>query len=311
MKSKLAGLKIIFLALIPMALWGSLFPMIKIGYKAFAIDGADIPSILMFAGTRFTVCGIFICAIAFLKKDKIKGPKLKSIALFLLIGLFSIILHYTFTYIGLSFTDSSKAAIIKQLGILLYVCFAFLFFKSEKFSVWKISGAIVGFVGIVAINFETDGISFSLGDVLLILSSFCTVIGNVLIKKIAHQHSTFWLTGISQLLGGIILMIVSLIIGANILAFNWGSLGVFVYICMASTFAYILWNYILKTSELSNMFIIKFTEPLFACLFGAILLNENIFQWQYLIAFILISVGIVLGNKTKRVERNDGENIRN
>ena len=47
------------------------------------------------------------------------------------------------------------------------------------------------------------------------------------------------------------------------------------------------------------MFIIKFAEPLFACLFGAILLKENIFQWQYFIAFILISVGIILGNKTK------------
>ena len=48
------------------------------------------------------------------------------------------------------------------------------------------------------------------------------------------------------------------------------------------------------------MFIIKFAEPLFACIFGAILLKENIFQWQYLIAFVLISAGIVFGNKTKK-----------
>jgi drug/metabolite transporter (DMT)-like permease len=57
------------------------------------------------------------------------------------------------------------------------------------------------------------------------------------------------------------------------------------------------------------MFIIKFAEPLFACVFSAILLNENIFQWQYLIAFILISTGIVLGNKTKREKENESKNI--
>ena len=74
------------------------------------------------------------------------------------------------------------------------------------------------------------------------------------------------------------------------------ALGVFAYICTASTVAYLLWNYILKTCELSNMFIVKFAEPLFACIFGAVLLGEDILKWQYLIAFLLISGGIVLGN---------------
>lgn len=47
------------------------------------------------------------------------------------------------------------------------------------------------------------------------------------------------------------------------------------------------------------MYIIKFAEPLFACVFGAILLGENIFKIQYLLAFLLISFGIVLGNKSE------------
>ena len=41
---------------------------------------------------------------------------------------------------------------------------------------------------------------------------------------------------------------------------------------------------------------IKFAEPLFTCLFGAVLLGEVIFKIQYLVAFVLISTGIVLGN---------------
>ena len=76
-----------------------------------------------------------------------------------------------------------------------------------------------------------------------------------------------------------------------------------------SRMPHVLWNYILRTSDLSNMFIIKFAEPLFACVFSAILLNEDIFQWQYLIAFILISAGIVLGNKTKKGKEDESKNI--
>lgn len=309
MKSKLSSVKTILLSLVVMALWGSLFPCVKIGYKAFSINGTDISGILMFAGTRFTLCGFIISSIALCRKDKIEKPKMKSVGIILLIGVFSIILHYAFTYIGLSSTDSSKTALIKQLGSLLYVCFAFLFFKNETFSVWKIVGAIVGFLGIIAINFKPNGISFSLGDILIILASICTVASGVLTKKIATNNSPFWITGISQLSGGIVLTLVAFIMGADMLTFNWYSLGVFAYICTASMIGYVLWNYILRTSDLSNMFIIKFAEPLFACVFGAILLKENIFQWQYLIAFVLISAGIILGNKTKKERKNENKNI--
>ena len=83
------------------------------------------------------------------------------------------------------------------------------------------------------------------------------------------------------------------------LVFNLKPALVFLYICTASICAYVLYSYILRTSSLSKMFIIKFAEPLFACVFGAILLGENIFKLQYLAAFILISLGIILGNKSE------------
>ena len=303
MINKLKGLKTILLSLLVMALWGVLYPFVKIGYEAFSINGSDIPSILMFVGVRFAICGLILCAIAFFKKDKIEAPKTKIVGIILIIGLVSIILHYSFTYIGLSSTDSSKTALIKQLGALLYVCFAFLFFKSEKFSVLKIVGAIIGFLGIVAINFNPNGINFTTGDILIILASICLVVSNILNKVIAKNNSPFWITGISQFVGGIILIIASLVMGGTMLTFNEKAFGVFAYICSASMAGYILWNYILKTSDLSNMFIIKFAEPLFACIVSAIILKENIFQWQYLVAFVLISIGIIIGNQKKIVDK--------
>ena len=85
--------------------------------------------------------------------------------------------------------------------------------------------------------------------------------------------------------------------GAEMLHFTGRAVAVFAYICTASVISYTLWYYILKTCSLSNMFIIKFAEPLFACVFGAMLLGENIFKLQYLVAFVLISLGIIIGHK--------------
>lgn len=295
--------KSIILSLIVMALWGSLFPMIKIGYNAFNINASSIPDILMFASMRFVLSGLVVCAFSFFRKEKIAAPKLKSIKNIFIAGLFSIVLHYACTYIGLSVTDSSKTALIKQIGALIYVCFAFLFFKEDKFSILKIIGAIIGFGGIIAINYTSEGISFSSGDLIIIAASITTVISSIIVKKTVNGTSSFWITGISQLFGGAILFVAALVMNANFLNFNLKSTLVFAYICIASIGAYTLWYYILKTSDLSNMFIIKFSEPLFACVFGAVLLGENIWKIQYLIAFILISVGIILGNK--RVKNNE------
>lgn len=296
MKSK-SGFKTIVLSLFVMALWGSLFPFIKIGYEAFCIDSGSVPDILLFAGLRFIVSGLAVCIFSAVKKEKVAAPKWKNFYYIFVVGLFSIVLHYAFTYIGLSTTDGSKTALIKQLGALLYVCFAFLFFKNEKFSLLKIIGALVGFGGIIAINYTPGGISFTTGDILIILASVCTVVANVISKKSVEGNSPFWITGISHLTGGIILFAAALCMGANMLTFNLYSTLVFVYICVASILSYSIWYYILQTASLSKMFIIKFAEPLFACLFSAVLLGENIFKIQYLLAFVLISLGIWLGNK--------------
>ena len=123
----------------------------------------------------------------------------------------------------------------------------------------------------------------------------CIVISSILTRVTAQKNSAFWVTGISQLAGGLILLIVALMMGARFPVFTVKSTLVFAYICIASIGGYTLWAYLMRTVSLSRLFFIKFAEPLFACLFGAILLGENILKIQYLAAFILISVGIIIG----------------
>lgn len=299
MKKILQGCRELLLPLTVMALWGSLFPFIKIGYSAFGIDSSSIPDILMFAAFRFTVCGALVCGFSAWKKEKLASPKGKSVFLIILMGLIGIVLHYAFTYVGLSFIDASKTALIKQLGALLYVCFAFLFVKAETFSMVKILGAVLGFCGIIAINFGSGGISFDPGSILILLASVCSVISSVMSAVSVKDSSPFWVTGISQLSGGVILLTAGFLMGGTLPHFQLKSFLVFVYICASSIAAYTLWYYCQRTVSLSKLFIIKFAEPLFACLFGALLLGEDILKIQYLLAFLLISGGILLAGREK------------
>ena len=284
-------------ALLVMLLWGTLFPVVKLGLGAYNV--VTTGDILFFAGIRFTICGALICLYAFITdKSSFKDVK-NAIVPILLSGLFAIILHYSFTYSALKLTDGSKTAILKQLGVLFYVCFSFIFFKEDKLTVKKLIGVLMGFAGIIAINANADGISFNIGDVLIIAASFCTVFSNVISKKAFQTVKPITSTGVSQLFGGIVLLIIgNLLNGGMDFSFN-KSAFIMIYICLASIFSYSIWFTIVKDSELSKLFIIKFSEPVFACIFGAMLLGENIFKIQYALAFLLIIMGICISNISK------------
>ena len=66
-----SNLKTIILSLLVMALWGSLFPMVKLGYGAFNISSSSVPDILMFASYRFIISGLIVSAFCLFRKEKI------------------------------------------------------------------------------------------------------------------------------------------------------------------------------------------------------------------------------------------------
>lgn len=278
------------LAVLVMLLWGSLFSTVKLGYKAFSISGNS--DILLFAGVRFVICGALITLFAFLKNRKDLHFSPKEIIFTLLMGAFAIILHYTFTYIGLSMTDSSKTALLKQAGALLYIAFSAFFFKDDKLTLPKLLGTVIGFSGIVVLNIGGGGISFGMGEVLILLASVCTVASNVIGKHLYATKSPVAAMGVSQLFGGAVMLIIGFLSGGSMSIAGSKAFPVMGYIVFASSLSYCIWALLVKAGKLSGLFIIKFLEPIFACIFGWILLGEDILKWQYLISFLVVIFGI-------------------
>ena len=287
--------KTIIYAFLVMLLWGSLFPMVKLGYGAYGIKTTG--DILYFAGARFVVCGIIICLYSALTdRSSFKTINKSTLLPIILSGLIAITLHYGFTYTGLMLTDSSKTAILKQIGVLVYICFSFLFFKDDRPSVKKVLAALMGISGIAVINAGPAGVCFSIGDILIIGASCCTVISNVISKKVFSSVKPVTATGVAQLFGGIVLLAAGKMAGGS-MSFHIGQSLLFICICLASVISYCIWYTVVKQADLSGLFIIKFSEPVFAAVFGALILNENIFKLQYLLAFILIGGSIFITNK--------------
>ena len=286
----------VIIAVIVCALWGSLYPFVKIGYSAFQIASSDIPTIMLFAGCRFVVSGMVLFAVFLSKEKKFSIPPKKYLMLILLSSLALIILHYFFTYAALAFGEGSKSAIIKQVGFLFLSCFAFLFIKEDKFSMAKLLSGILGFLGIVVTSFDNGKFSFATGDIFLVMASFCSVIYMILSKEIVKKINPLYATACMHLFGGIVLCVVGVTLGGRITHIDIDAVLVFAYICLASIVAYALWGILIKYNDLSKLSVIKFTEPLFAVILSGVFLGENIFKLKYLLALIIIFVAILLVN---------------
>lgn len=288
--------KFLLLSILVMILWGSLFPMVKLGYQEFSLDTSFVPNILLFAGIRFTICGGVVSLFCRVKypSQPVSGSSLSRI---LCVGLFAVVLHYTCSYWGLSLTDSAKAAMLKQLAVLVFIPFSFLFFKGDRFSIQKLFGAVLGFGGCVVLNLDAGHFSLGVGELLVMGASVCTVASNVLGKKVMTQVPSLMVTGYSQLAGGIVLLLLGWLAGGRIEYISGSACLVLLYICLASIISYSVWYYTVSNGDLSKLFIIKFLEPMFAGVFGALLLGENIWRWEYLVAFLMIVVAVWISHE--------------
>ena len=200
----------------------------------------------------------------------------------------------------MSIGQSSKAAILKQIGFLLLSCFAFLFRKEDKFSINKLIGGFLGFAGVIAVNINGMGFDFAMGDLLVLIASFCSVAGSIISKNAYDKCNPVTVVAYSQLIGGIVLIVAGLIMGGTLAPTSSGY-GILAYLCFASIVAYILWNILVKYNDISFLSVLKFAEPLFAVIVALFMFPETeSFKTEYIIAFAFMSLAVVSINLKKK-----------
>lgn len=294
-------------ALISCALWGSAFPMIKIGNPLFGIATGDAASQILFAGIRFTISGILtIVAVSLIRHEPLRPRTGDDFQKVLVLSLFQTAGQYALFYPGVSRSSGVTAAIIEASNVFITVFVAALVFRSERLTPRKLLGCAAGFAGVVLVNIGASSTGDTpLGGMLVLASTFCAATSACLTQRYTTKHDPVMLSGWQFLIGGTTLTAAGALAGGHVTPSGPAALGVLLYLGFLSAAAYGLWSVLLSHNPVSRVTIFGFMNPVFGVALSALLLGEvpAAGPVRIAVALVLISLGVIVVNRVpaKRV----------
>ena len=285
-------------------LWGSATPAIKIGYEWFGIGADDVASRILFAGVRFILAGILTVIFGSLIARKPLFPQKSSWGMVCKLGLVQTVLQYIFFYMGLAYTTGVKSAIINGSQTFITIVLACLVFRYEKLTLQKFLGCLIGFAGVVVINFDPSGLTggFTLqGEGAILAAAIAYAFSSAFVKKYSQKENPVVLSGYQFIFGGIIMTIFGAIMGGQLTGWCFRSILLLIYMALISSVAYSVWGILLKHNPVGKVAIYSFTNPIFSVLLSFAFLGEtSSFGIELIIALALVCIGIWLVNRVKQ-----------
>ena len=289
---------LILTAIFCCALWGSAVPFIKTGYRLFSISALDTPSILLFAGLRFTCAGILVLIIGSLLQKRLLIPTKSSIRAIPVLAFFQTAGQYFFYYIGLAHTSGVNGSIISGTSAFFALLVASILFHYERLDLRKVIGCLLGFFGILIMNIQDLQSISVLGDGFVLISQFCSALSAAFIKKFTETDNAVMLSGYQFFLGGLVLILIGSCMGGHLALANSAGIGVLFHLAFVSACAYTLWGILLSNHPVSQVGIFSCLIPVMGVLLSVLMLQETqqAFSLTSLISLILIVWGVGMVN---------------
>lgn len=285
-------------------LWGSAYPAIKSGYEIFQIATDDIPSKIVFAGYRFLFAGVLLLLLAMMQRKPIARLSPRQFGQLTLLGLTQTSLQYIFFYIGLAFTTGVKGSIMNATGTFFSVLLAHFIYQNDKLSYNKTVGCILGFAGVMVVNFNNGLMDFNfslLGDGSVVMAAFILSAATLYGKRISQTVDPTVMTGYQLGIGGLALVIGGYACGGSLTVHGLSSVAILGYLTLLSSVAFALWSILLKYNRVGMIAPFNFLIPVSGAVLSATFLGENILEWKYALALVLVCSGIWWVNKIRKV----------
>ena len=278
-------------------IWGSTYLLNKIAVT-------ELPP-FMLASIRFTTAAVIIFIIA-----KVLGISLAitkkqlintSIAGFLFLTIGNGVVVWALKYVDSGFAALEISA--QPLVVLMLM----RIFQGKKIQPMSIIGVVLGIIGIYFLVSQKQIISQEgsiIGMMMIFVCMISWATGSLFVGKADLPSNFFINTGYQMLMGGIMLMIASLLFGEQWSMPNvWTSevqLSMILLIIFGSIVAFTSFNYLLRIVSPEKVATSTYVNPIIALLLGWYFLNEEI-TTQSIMAAIILLTGVYFINTKRKI----------
>lgn len=290
---------VISIAVFCAILWGSAFPVLKVGYTELQMDPHDTIAKIVFAGMRFMLAGlILLIGILFVNRKALLVTR-RQVPVLIIFGVVQTALQYYFFYNGLAKTSGMQGAILISSGTFFTVLLAHFFYRNDRLNWQKAIGLIAGFAGIIVANWGQElKLSFELtGEGYMILAALTGAVATIMAKEMAVGIHPFALTSWQFIIGaGLMLLIGVPKMGENAMQFTPLGWGLLIYSAVLSAVAFALWYSILKYNKAGEISMYKFITPVSGAILSAMFIPGEALSLFILGALALVAIGIIAVN---------------
>lgn len=278
------------------AIWGSAFIAIKISLNYF--------SPVSVASYRLIVASIFLLIFYIIGKYKTSLNRTDLIML-LFVGVVGNFLPFYLISWSEQHIQSSTAGILMGVGPILTLILSHFFTKDDRFTYSKLISISIGFVGVLFIfeidtlfNFGTANSLQLFSKFLIIIAALGYMISNIVAYNTLKHIDSFSITFFATLFGAMVsvpFLLYSETIQPSYI--NFSALLPILYLGIFPTaLAFQLRYHITKTSGPVFLSYVAYLIPIFALIWGFVLLSEEIYL-NSIIGITLILFGVYIGKK--------------
>lgn len=288
-----------FLAILACWLWSTAFTGVKIGL--------EYHTPLQFAGFRFTLSGFLI--LIWFGKFRVYFEQVRIHWKFiLLMGILQVFTQYALFYSGLNLVPGSLGAMIIGSSPLFVALVAHFMMRNDKMTPLKTVSILVGVAGIAVITIGRQGIpergeAEMLGIILLLINNLVAGFSNVVISKHSGGISPMVLSSGSLIVGGLVLIIVSIPVeGIPPASFPPAYFYALAWLSFLSAAAMTIWYTLLKRPgvKVSLLNAWKFLIPVSGAVLSWIILTEESPDVPSAVGMAVIGLSLYLLNYANR-----------
>ena len=273
-----------------------------ISWAIYKMALAYTPPIL-FAGMRSLIGGVLLalCLLPTWKKINWREnwPK------YCISAVLNTLFFYGIQTVGLVYLPGGLFSVLVYFQPILIGLFAWMWL-GERMTWIKVTGLILGFLGIVSVSADgfTGQVS-AIGVILGLLTALTWALGVIYVKKESAKVDSLWMVAMQSLLGGAVLTVM----GAGLE--NWSDIvwntQYLIGLGYGSTFgvpiAIAIYFSLVNAGEASKVAAFTFLVPLIAVITGTIFMDEPI-TYTLLAGLLLIVVSIYLVNYQGKVKKS-------